>query len=661
MTAKSLSLAALLLAASASTAIAQEETPIPPVEDLEIYEFEFNIIDDILNQPVYAPFRQESTVKESSRPAYVINREQIEAQGYRTVNEALQYFPGIFTDGTAGTQLGAQSGQFIRGGRSTQSLILLDGRPINELGSFGSFDLSRISIGSLERIELIPGGGSTLFGSSAIAGVINIVTRQPELGQPASVNAGAELGSFGYNRQSISVSNGSENVAVRLGYERTAAKNDFGYDLENIGVSGTRDNADATLQNLDLQVLGMAGDRHEVSFKGLYLSKDLGVPGGIPTGSGVGAFNSLSPNANQYTNDVLLSLGVKSRLGNGDNSELNTKIFADFNNYYYKDPDGFFPADDEVKSRSLGTQIQHNWQFTPNQNIAYGFDYRHIQTSNESSGFENYDEEINQGAIFARYALDVTPKLQANLGIRQDFNSLANGSFTSPSAGVRWQATENTSLRANYARNFRVPSGGDLFYAPFNNPNLKPEVGNSFDIGVDQKIGDRALFRLTYFNNVVDDAINFDLNTFTPQNVGKVRFQGLEAALNVQIAKSFYGFVNYTLNDSKILKDSDPTVEGNELSFSGADALNIGVAYENPQGVYVGLFVRNLGDRLVNNSNTQSLSSYTNVDIRARYPINENVALIASWENIFDENFEVFPGFPGEGSRFQIGVNAKLR
>jgi vitamin B12 transporter len=206
-----------------------------------------------------------------------------------------------------------------------------------------------------------------------------------------------------------------------------------------------------------------------------------------------------------------------------------------------------------------------------------------------------------------------------------------------------------------------VPNLIDLYYAPFgySNPDLKPEISDNFDIGIDQKIGDRALLRLTYFNNTIDDAI---VNGSTqPINVQKVRAQGLEAALNVQITPNIYAFANYTLNDSKILKDQTSLNEGNELRYAGTNFGTIGIAYQQPKGLYLGLFLKQVGDRFPTEANIDPLPSYTNVDLRAHYPINEKVNLTASWENIFDDHYEVSPGYPGVGSRFQIGINAKFR
>ncbi|AFY40483.1 TonB-dependent receptor [[Leptolyngbya] sp. PCC 7376] len=672
---KSLSLAAFLVALGHSAAIAQteiptfqidedlennsqEEIPVTPINLNETYDFEFTIIDEILNQAIYAPLRQESTVKESTRAAYVINREQIEAQGYRTVNEALRYFPGVFIDSSAGNRLGALSSQIIRGGNSSaQTLILLDGRPINTFND-GRFDLSSLSTSNVERIELIPGGGSTLFGSNAIAGVINIVTREPEANAGWVAEVGAEIGNLGYNRQEIAASYSEKNSAVRIAYDRTAAENDYDYD--NGTFTGTRENAEADLQNINLLASTKIGDRHELRFNGIYSSKDIGVPGSIDD---VSLFSSRSLTANQYSDDWLLSLELQSRLGNADDSQLTARVFADFGDLFFVNRESFI--DTELDNSSVGVQVQHDWQFTENQGITYGVDYRSSDIIATSFDVVDYDENLSQGALFARYSARVSPEVDLNLGIRQDFNSLADGSFTSPSAGIKWQAGDRTALRANYARNFRVPTALDLYFPGFSNPDLSPETSNSFDIGIDQEIGDRALFRLTYFNNTIDDAINFVFDPVTfagqPENIGKVRNQGLEAELSLQFNETLRGFVNYTMNNSKILEDNDASVIDNEVRFAGTDFFNVGLAYENRRGAYVGLFLKHVGDRVTNNTNTASLDSYTNVDIRARYPINENVNLTASWENIFDEDFEVFDNFPGVGSRFQIGVNAKFR
>jgi len=509
---------AIAVLSNTPTGFAQPISPSPASDLLEEDEEEITITGKILNQPVFAPFRREATVRESTRPVYVINREQIEAQGARTVQEALKYLPGILSDGTAGGQLGALSNQFIRGGNSAQVLILLDGRPINDVGFFGGFDLSEFTTDNVERIELLPGGGSTLYGSDALGGVINIVTRSPSAKPEVTVRVAA--GSFGLNEQAIQTRGTTGGLGWTLGYSRIQSDNDFPFKIDRIDLEDRRENADVLYNNLNLKLEGQLGDRNILSFSALYLTKQFGVAGGVPIPDSIGEFNTLTPKAEQYTDEVLLDLVWRSQLGNGNDSLLTSRVYADFLKYNFNNPDpNTFGTKDDVNRRAVGVQVQHNWQLAQNQTLTYGFDYRNTRSRNTTFTYGldttdvNYDGDISQGALFARYEINFTPGFSINLGLRQDFNSLVNGSFTSPSVGARLALSPSTNLRANYARSFRAPQISNLEgLAAFNvvgNPDLEPEKGNSFDIGIDQQLGQIGLLRLTFFSNRIDDLINF--------------------------------------------------------------------------------------------------------------------------------------------------------
>lgn len=624
-----------------------------------------NVTGQILDQPVFTPFRREGTVREASQPVYVINREQMEAQGARTVNEALRYLPGVLSESTSGGQLGAQSGQFIRGGSSSQTLILLDGRPLNEVGAFGSFDLSTLTVDAIEQIEVLPGGSSVLYGSSAIGGVINIITRRP--GENTfETSASAAVGSFGFNDQIIQARGNNDGLSWVLGYNRTASRNNFPFSLNSTDVDGVRTNADVLYNNVNFNATTDLGERSRLRLGLLYLSKDLGVPGGVPVpGSSAGGFNSLSADDRSYSESWLLDLAYEADLGQGDDSRLTARLYGDLLGLTFNRPSPSFgdPTRDLVDQTSVGAQVQHNWQLAANQNLTYGVDFRQVNANNSTLNLqtnaltENYADSLRQTGLFARYQAEITPQWSANAGIRQDFNDLADGSFTSFHLGSRVQVTDTTSLRANFGRNFRVPTLTDLFFAPFNNPNLRPESGWSFDVGVDQQIGDRGLARLTFFHNDIRDAINFDLATFTPQNIGRVRTLGLEAEVNYQIVDNVFAFANYTWNDPKILAGSSPSEEGNLLPFTSADTWNLGLAYETPQGFYTGLFVHSVSSVFVDRSNQETLPGRTVVDLKLRSPISDVLVINASLNNLFNTQFEQFPGVPGLGRNFQVGVS----
>ncbi|MEO0935316.1 MAG: TonB-dependent receptor plug domain-containing protein, partial [Cyanobacteria bacterium J06641_2] len=306
-----------------------QNTPSPEAEKEEEEEadIELTVIGEILDQPVFTPFRREGKVRDATRPVYVINREEIEAQGARTVKEALRFVPGILPDGTVGTEIGGLSGQFIRGSNTGQVLILLNGRPINNLGS-GGFDLAEITTDIVERVEVLPGGGSTLYGSDAIGGTINIITSRPT--EDITTKAQLRFGSYDLNEQSIQNSGKQGNISWLIGYNRTRANNNFDYSIPEAGFDGTRENADVLYNNLNLQVNAELDERQSLSFNTMYLAKDQGVPGGVATPQA--AFNSLTDNNRKYTDQVLTDLTWNAKLGKADDSLLTARVYLDFLN-----------------------------------------------------------------------------------------------------------------------------------------------------------------------------------------------------------------------------------------------------------------------------------------------------------------------------------------
>jgi vitamin B12 transporter len=654
--------------------VAEKITQNPPTATEEA-DIEINVIGELLNEPVFSPFRQEGTVKDSTRPIYVITGEEMEAQGARTIREALKFLPGILGDGTVGTEVNALSGQLIRGSNTGQVLILLDGRPINNAGS-GGFDLSEFTTNNIQRIEVLPGGGSTLYGSDAIGGVINIITRRPT--EKITTEAKFNIGAYGLNQQSIQNSGKKGDISWVVGYNRTQAENNYPFSIPEANFSGTRKNNDALYNNFNLKLEADLGKRNTLSFSTLYLNKEQGTPGGVPIPSpvnGQGFFNSLTDKNRKYTDQILTDFTWNLKLGDGDDSLLTAKVYGDFLNTRF-DPSGSVSSQNRFQTNqsSYGIQTTHSWNFAKNQSLVYGFDYRTVNVRNTSFSYStnketlNYDNDINQGALFTKYEVVLIPNLTVNVGLRQDFSSLVNGSVTSPSVGTKYAVSDSTTLRANYIQNFRVPTIANLFNVnPSNigNPELKPERGDSFDIGIDQKLGNIGLARLTFFKNNVSDTIAFkrltppvNSNTGTWENIGLVETTGIEATLNLQVAKNIYTFVNYTANDPRIFKSSNAAEINKELRFAGADKLNLGVSYETPQGLYLGLLMNSLNGYPTNNTNTEFLSGYTTFDFKLLVPLSDKLVVTGSVENLFNQRYQLFPGFPDGGRGFQIGLSS---
>ncbi len=648
---------ALLCALGSSSAFAQA---VPQADEIEL-----TVTEQLLRRPLSTPFRNEGTLRDATRPAYVITREEIQNQGARTVREALRYLPGLNVDGTVGTEVNALSSAFIRGSNTAQVLILLDGRPINNLAN-GAFDLSEITTEIVERIEVIPGGGSTLYGSSAIGGIINIITT----GTPdkPTYSARVEVGDNGLNTQSFTVGAKDDQVAFLLSYNRTQAQNDAIRVVPEVNFRDRFRNSDTVYNNVRFQFTVTPSDRTLLRFNTAYLSKNQGVPGGVPVPGTIGAFNSLSPQARKFTDELFTDLTLEQKLGQGNDSLLTARVFYDSLYTRNFNPANLFGApifDD--RQTSLGFQVQHRWQFATNQTLVYGFDYRSTRNVQEEFGglfpADPLKASISQGALFAQYAWEFAQGSALNVGLRQDFNSLVNGSVTSPAVGVKVAVTDSTTLRANYIRNFRVPTAVELFSPSIfflGNPNLQPEIGNSYDVGLDQKLGDIGLLRFTYFVNEISNLVAFKplpgfLGTF--ENIGQVRATGVEVALDVQVVPNLFFSANYTNTDPRITADRNPSFVGKELAFTGRDILNLGLSYRTAQGWFAGLFYRTVNTVPVNNTNTEFYSGFSTVDFRFKVPITRNVSIDGSVENIFDERFQVF-GAPNLGRSLRVGVNA---
>ncbi len=653
-----------------------------------------------LKQPVSAALRREVTLGEITRTGYVITRQDLEKQGALTADEALKYLPGVRTEGTAGGQVGAFSSQILRGASTRQVLILLDGRPLNDLGYFGGFDLSEFSTAALERIEVIPGGASTLYGADAVGGVINLVTRKELKDQ---VILGAKMGSFGLNGQSLRVGSPTGPVTWSLGYERQRLENNFpyrintpttfqgdGFDQTAGSYSAQRQNADVTTNNFDAHLGWQINPTNQLDLDLLWLDKNLGVPGavpitqggndgfspenGVPNPDSSGGFNSFSPLTRQYTTSILSQLTWRADLG--EDSQLVAKVFSDWLTYRFVRFSEFGDGRDDVQRTNFGAQIQHSWSLSPLQQLTYGIDYRTIAARNESTDYQtttlNYDDRYEQGAVFIQDEIRWTPEFLTVLGVRLDLNSQTSSSLN-PSAGLKYQISPTTAFRANYAKSFRAPTLFDSAYvidSPFfqllPNPNLKPERGDSFDFGIDQKLGQTGLIRLSYFVNTVSDlnqfVTSFDPVTFVGigqvVNIGQVQAQGIEASLDVQVMPNVYLGANFSSSATQILEDLDDQRVGNELPFRPS-VFNVNISYDH-QDWLAGVWLRSVGSFVTNTTNTERLPGYTTVDLKFRAPLNNGLQLNWSVNNIFDTRFEEFPGVPGLGIDTRVGLTWRL-
>jgi len=489
----------------------------------------------------------------------VLGRNDIEERGAQSVLEVLRDVPGVAVS-EAGRRGGA-TGVFIRGGNSNYNLVMIDGIQVNQFG--GDFDFAPLPADGVERVEIVRGPQSALYGSNAVTGVINIVTRRGE--GPPHFTALAEGGSFTTRR----FATGGSGLTRGLSW---------GYNLSRLDSGGVVPNDSFRNQSTFLSLGYSRSPRRQVNFHLFGNANDAGSPG--PFGSDpLGVFpgidltsrnkqnlfgyqgtysEQLTPrfrqvvSANVSTNDYFFRTPFGDSYSNNLRGVVNTRSeltiarqdFLVFGFEYNREQaKNTFIADDVntpflLPRTSYGYFVENRWNPTRRWVVIAGARVDDIRTHQLPP-----DAFGSRPLLPASSITKVNPRLSATYLVRED------------SGAGCWGATR---LHGSFGTGIRAPSGFELAFT--NNPRLKPERSLSFDAGVEQRfLADRAVLDVTYFYNRFKDQIVVlggslsDLSSFTSDNLANARARGVEFSVRLRPARSLDLAANYTRLDSAIL------------------------------------------------------------------------------------------------------------
>lgn len=445
--------------------------------------------------------RSSESIDRAARTTYVITQEDIVRNGYLTVADALANVPGISIERYGG--FGSLSGVSIRGSSSAEVLVLLDGMPVAG-AQIDALDLGQIPTNGIERIEVVEGGGSTLYGSGSIGGVINIITTQPQ-------RTRAEVADGSFGEKSLSIETPYASLA------RTIAAND--YPLPNGDV---QQNADASLTSMRA---GYARDFGTVdaAFSGDLIDEHVGVPG---------AQGFFSPTSREGTVDRDARLDVSQA---GNRSTLSLQLGASTSDLTFACDT---PVDPECPNSYLTPPAPYAQLLTEERTMA---DLRDV--------VDNGDEVLVYGVDLSRGAariddgadpLQIHPFDQAAAYVQsQWFDSRGDefyagargerdgtpGGALSPSIGGIERLTTRLLLRWNAATAFRAPTEEELYYPFFSNAGLVPEKTRVADATFVEQLPmlDVSLgwFTTDGRNLIADNPV-----TFVPENIGHALLQG---------------------------------------------------------------------------------------------------------------------------------------
>lgn len=514
---------------------------------------------------------------------------QLELRQFTTVGQALQTVAGVDSQSYGG--LGALNSVRLRGANSSQVLVLIDGRRINS-PTLGMFDFGDLLTDDLERVEVVRAPLSALYGSDAVTGAINLITKDK-----SGSTAALEYGSF--NTQGLKVSFDAGNLFLNAKY---------------LSSDGFRQNGDYLAKSfygkysLPISFLG-----HWTLDLGLYDS-NKGVPG-VPT-SEADPYSATEPNDRQTDKNMLAGVNLK-----GEGYQFNV-----YNATTDQKLDPYIWGASQNKTNRLAA----GWEQTLG-NLLYGVETREDRGQTMYSG----DHTIRNYAVYVQEETSLNDRLGLIFGLRADRHSTAGTAF-SPRAGLNYQLAKRTYFKASVGSAFRAPTLNELYWNDgwmFGDPNLKPERSFSYELSLEKELGYDSYTRISYYSAKTTDMILWDWQSSTietrAKNVGQVDAEGVEFELVKKLGGEGKAFLNYTYQRAVDSQDFDPLAVGKTIRYTPANKFNLGVLYAG-----TGIYLRHVGEQYADSYNTVKLPAFTVVDLKLA---SRNLTFAV--DNLFDEKY----------------------
>jgi len=634
----------------------------------------------IMDETLVTATRTETPVRELGVSTTVVTEKEIEERQAVDVLDVLRDVSGFNLVRTGGR--GTTTSLYIRGGEDNFTKVLIDGVSVNQGG--GAFDFGSLLTENFERIEIVRGPQSALYGSDAISGVINFITKPGE-GKPslrASTSNGTYLkGDKNYiGEQSVGFTGGNEWIGASLAYARV---DDNGYldvnqDYWNNTFSGR---VDVTpMDNLDLTFTGRYED-----------AKDK-----FPTEDAGDQYSPLDPNQDLKTDDWVGGLNAQYQMLPW--LEHAVLLGYHYNKQDYNDPedptaDAFGAFFSETKDTRYSVDYHFNIRYpsteTMRSTFTAGFEYLDEdydqQTRSIFLGFESKDDldkSRDNWGYYAQEQLSFFNRLHLTAGARYEDNSEFGTEFV-PRGSVAYELTQtDTVFRGAAGKGFKTPTFTEQFAQGFatGNPDLDPEKSYSWEVGVDQVLWkNKLVLGATYFYQKFDDLITY-INRPDPdpdfENIQEAESQGVEL---MALCKPGYGFTvggNYTYLDTEVTDDggaggpSSPFEEGKDLLRRPKNTASgyINWAWQGFQIRFDGLYVGERDDLDFRTfpANRVTLDDYFIVDLATSYTFKLNNEYIKDFKifgkilNLFDEHYEEAYGFSPPDPSFRVGLAFKM-
>ena len=566
----------------------------------------------------------------------VITREEIEETAAESLTSLLARQPGVMFTQNGGA--GTTSSLMIRGASTNQTIILVDGVRIVS-ATLNETALQHIPLAQVERVEILRGPASSLYGADGIGGVVQIFTRKGGYGAP-QLNASVGIGNHGTFQASAGVAGkaGNTRYSVQLSHDQTD------------GFSATRPassyfNSDRDGNRNDTVSVNL---EHELA-KGQTVGAQL-YQGWADTQHDYEKGN----NFDDRTKARLAAQTIYSRNQLTDNwqSLLRYARSQDRSASHYRGKNwdsGVFPAPVEVQD-SLFKTTQDEWLWQNDISTAVGqfvAGGSHTEQKVESTqAFDRTRKQVN--AAFGSYHGEFGASL-VQASVRHDNDSQFGGKTTGK-VGYGYRFADGWLARSSYGTAFKAPTFNDLYWPGDGNPDLKPETARNLEAALEWADGPHST-KLIWFRNKVDDLIAWaDDGTgyWKPSNIDQARLAGYTLVAGTQLA-------GFELSGSATWLDASDEKTGKQLPYRAKQSANLAVS-RIVGNLTVGVEQQLVGQRYSDKANKQRLHGYGLTNVFANYSLNKDWSVFGRVNNVFDRDYESKKDYNAPGVDALIGV-----
>nr|WP_201068082.1 TonB-dependent vitamin B12 receptor [Thiorhodovibrio winogradskyi] len=559
--------------------------------------------------------RMPETTAQTLASVTVIERAEIEKRQSRTMTDILRGLPGVGLSESGGP--GQPTSIYLRGTESDHTLVLIDGVKVGS-ATLGTTPWQNIPVEQIERIEVVRGPRSSLYGSEAIGGVIQIFTRKGagEAGEPLNARVVAGAGSYGSVEGHLGLSGSTKHAwfDAGIGFERsdgfnacTGEPNVGGCFVDQPDRDGYRND------NASLRAGYRFSERLEADLHFLSSASDTDYDG-----------SEWSGNASK---GLLQVAGVNlswQALENWSTKLSLARSWDDSKVYFDDDEIDYFNTRRDLFSWLNQVRLAEGHQ------LGLGLDYQYDHVAAEQR-YES-DSRRNLG-VFGEYLGQFGPQ-DLHFSLRQDDNEQFGG-HTTGSLGWGYWLNNGLRLTASWGTAFKAPTFNELYYPGFGNPDLKPETASSAELGLSgpHPWGD---WGMSLYQTDIDDLIAFDATTSAPANLDSARIRGVELWTTARIG-SWDLDANLTLLDPR--NTSNGADHGNLLARRAEQSFRLDADRQFGQ-IGVGGTLNYSGRSYDDFANQTRLDSFVLFDLRADYSFSRSLVLQGRIENLFDEHYE---------------------